>query len=280
MQLNYSRMASIQLVVGADTVIFGMSIPSDSVITSMKGEVHFIGEEINWKKACLYGLDGYIISVEDPDSPFAYDTFWDRFVPKAIGWGEGGMDLDNNTQNTLSFYEPGEATVEDIMDLGDQPERVFKHRGMRTVVNNPAGYNFVASDASTFFPVAAVPINVTKKYRIAQRESVLLFGAASPLLTDVTTSQKSSVGEETWAYLKYAADYLSDAFLSLIGDIEAGAESPYINILDDIEEELLPAIIEATAGDFDDMVYQIFGKLNVQATVVGRINTSSLSLAS
>ncbi len=268
------------LLVGGDTVVFGMSIPSDSVVTSQRGFVHFIGEEINWQKAALYALDGYLMNVTDPDTPKPYDQMWDRFVPKAVGWAQAGMDLDTNTQNTVSFYEPGEATVEDIMDLGELPERVFMHRGFRTVVNNPMGYNFVASDASTYFPVAEVPINVKRQYRVGQQESVLLYGAGSPLLTDVTVTQKSTLGEEVWAYMKYAGSFLEDAFLSLIGDIEVGAESPYIQILDGIEEELLPAIIEAVAGDFDDMVYQLFGQLNAQVTVVGDIDISSLSLKS
>lgn len=270
----------MNLVVGGDTVIFGMSIPSDSVVTSMRGFCHFIGEEINWKKAALYGLDGYLLATGDPDTPKTYDALWDRFIPKAIGWAQGGFDLDTAGQDSISFYEPGQATVEDIMDLGDLPERVYSHRGFRTVVNNPAGYNFVTADASTYFPVAEVPINVKKQYRVGQKESVLLFAGASPLLTDVTVTQKSSVGEEVWAYLKYAGSFLEDAFLSLIGDIEAGAESPYIEILDGIEEELLPAIIEAVGGDFDDMVYKVFGQLSAQVTVVGDIDISSLSLKS
>lgn len=280
MQLNFNRMSSILLQVGADTVLMGCSIPSDSVITSIKGKAHFIGEELNWKKASIYAMDAYVIGVEDPDLASGFDNLWDRFVPKAIGWATGGMDLDDTGVDTLSFFEPGEATVTDIMDLGTLPERVFKHRGFRTVVNNPAGYNFVASDASTYFPVAEVKINVTKKYRVSQQESVLLFGCASPLLTDVTVTQFSSAGEEVWAYMKYAADFLTQAYLALIGDIETGAESPFEDIMNDLELQLNPAIVEAVAGQFDDMVYTVFGMMNVQVTVPGHINTSSLSLAS
>ncbi len=280
MQLNYHRIASINLLVGADTVVFGCSIPSDSVITSMRGEVHFIGEEINWKKAALYALDGYIIFPEDPDAGTGYDSAWERFVPKAIGWANGGLDLDTESSNSVSFYEPGQATVEDIMDLGSVPERVFKHRGFRTVANNPAGYNFVASDLSTYFPIAVIPINVKKQYRVHQHESMLLFAGASPLVTDVTVSQKAMVTERTWGYLKYTADYLHMAFLALTGEVETGAESPYEDIMNDLENELNPPIIEAVAGDFDDMVYQLFGHLTVQVTVPGNFNVSSLSLQS
>lgn len=262
-------------------MICGISVPSDSVLTSVKGSVHMIGEEIQFKKAAVYALDGYMIGVEDADSPVVYDNIWDRFVPKAIGWAQGGLDIDTAGIDTLSFYEPGQATVEDIVDVGSTPERIFQHRGLRTVVNNPAGYNFVASNASTYFPVAEIPVNVTKKYRSNKdRENVVLFAASSPLLTDVTVTQKSSVSEETWAYLKYGADFLHQAYLSLIGDIEAGAESPFINILDDLEEELTPAVVEATAGDFDDMVFQIFAKMTFQVTVPGNFNVSSLSLQS
>lgn len=260
-------------------MLFGMSLPGDAVVSSQKGSVSLIGEEINWKKAALYGVDGYIIAVEDPDDAQTYTSLWDRFVPKAIGWGLAGMDLDTAAQNTLSFYEPGQATVEDILDIGTLPQRVFKHRGMRTVVNNPVGYNFVTSDASTYFPSAMIPINVNKKYH-TMHESVLLYGAASPLLTDVTVTEKSSATEEVWAYLKYTADFLHSAYLGLIGDIEAGAESPYENVMNDLEEELLPAILEVSAGDFDDMAYKAFCKFNAQVTVPGRFNVSSLSLAS
>lgn len=273
-------MAAINLQVGADTVIFGFSIPSDSVVTSMRGKAHFIGEEINWKKAAIYGMDAYLMGLDDPDSTDTYNALWDKFVPKAIGWANGGLELDTVSQQTTPFFEPGEATVEDILDLGDIPERVFQHRGFRTIVNNPVGYNFVASDASTYFPAAEVMIDVKKKYRVPQRESVLLFACASPLLTDVTVTSKSTVQTETWAYLKYAGTFLKEAFIALIGDIEAGAESPYENVMNDLEEELLPAILEVTAGDFDDMVYKVFGMLNVQVTVKGEFDISSLSLKS
>ncbi len=280
MQLNYHRICSINLLVGADTVCFGYSIPSDSVITAMKGEIHFIGEEINWKKAALYAFDGYIINPEDPDAQTGYNTAWERFVPKAVSWSNGVLDLDTESSQTLSFYEPGEATVEDIMDVGSLPERVFKHRGFRTVANNPAGYNFVTSDASTYFPIAVIPIDVKKQYRIHQHESLLLFAGASPLLTDVTVTQKAMVSERTWGYLKFTGDFLHMAYLALIGEVETGAESPYEDIMNDLEDELNPPIIEAVAGDFDDMVYQLFGHLTVQVTVPGEFNVSSLSLQS
>lgn len=280
MQLNYSRISAVTIAVGADTVLFGFSIPSDSVLTSVKGEVHMIGEEINWKKAAIYGVDGYIIGVEDPDTVKTYTLMWDTFVPKATGWASGGLNLDTGAQDTLSFFEPGQATVEDIMDLGQLPERIYKHRGMRTVLNNPIGYNFVASDASTYFPGAVIPLNVNKKYRVGQMESAVIFAGASPLLTDVTVTEKSTVTEETWGYLKYAADFLHMAYLALIGDVEAGAESPYENVMDDLEEELLPAITEVEAGDFDDMAYKVFSRMTAQVTVKGRFNVSALSLAS
>lgn len=280
MQLNFYRLSSIQLVVGADTVIFGVSVPSDSVITGVRGKVHMIGEEINWKKAALYAVDGYLIGTEDPDTPDSYGEIWDRFVPKAAGWSQNGLEIDTTAQDTLSFYEPGEATLEDIMMLGNLPERVFKHRGFRTVVNNPGGYNFVASDASTFFPVAEIPLDIKKKYGTGKRHSNLIFAGASPLMTDVTTTQKLSVTKEVWAFMKFAGTFLEYAYLALLGEVETGAETPYLDVMQALEEELNPPILEATAGDFDDMVYQVFGAMNVQVTVPGHLNVSSLALQS
>ncbi len=121
------RMSQVTTVAAADQVLFGVSLPSDSVVHDIRAKVHLIGNSpgVAWGLAHMYAIEGWILPVLDPDVGDDYDDIWDALVPKDTDVQT--LDLDTAALDTSGFYEPGEADWSSLFDVGLRPERLY-HR--------------------------------------------------------------------------------------------------------------------------------------------------------
>ena len=131
------RTTQVLVGVGSDQALFGLSLPSDSVLHDVRGKVHVMSEvQISFDQAIFYGFEMYLLPVLDPDAAANIDSLWDTLVPKQTD--TQGMDLDTGAADATPFYEPGEADWSTLLDVGLKPERLYRRERLLTMTDGAA----------------------------------------------------------------------------------------------------------------------------------------------
>ncbi len=196
-------------------------------------------EDIGITDVVMYGCEGWIARTEILTDYQDMNTLWDSAVPK----NQAGVQVldPNDAVIAESFFQLGEVALAQI--LGQEvlgPERIFQRESMLSFANAPSGFKDATPD--TYIPAQVFQINVGKKYTVRDFNG-LMFGIASP---DYAVADDNdiipvlgSVGTRQAFYaLQFLEEYMDMAMISLLGLTEAGAESPYVDVLTFIEELL------------------------------------------
>ncbi len=277
-------MSQIDLVTAGDEVMAGCLIPSECVQNNVWGEVHVISDiSMTWEDAMLYGADGWLIPDVDPDSSEPWDEVWDKHVDKAQDVSSGGFDLDIALADTGPVWEPGEVNLARIMDMSvlQDDHQWFRRRKMVTFASSPSGYEVVAAGADKYIPVDVFKVR-SRKNIMADVMSVSLFGLSLPANNAVTTAEGSTpANEKEWMQIKYLEVVLEQAWMHLVGLVEAGAETPWEDASLLIQSYLAPDVYEANAGSFGGGGgLTAYSTMTFDITVPGRREIKQLSAAS
>lgn len=263
-----------------DTVIFGVSLPSDSVIHDIKVNVEFLSAlantELSSRTVQPWAVEAWILPIDDPDATADFDDVWDTLVPKDTDVQT--LDLDAETADTSVFYEPGEVDWQKVFDLGIRPEMLW-HRHGDMSINNTEGLRFVDSQ-TPFEPKWQPGMNLKwrdkKRYRVRQ-PSVLLVAGGVPALDDLTTTVEAPLAENEWGRVKYMGDTIKMAMMDVLGIIEAGAETPWEDATDLLQRHLEPDILEETSSFYGSSGFLVHGDMIVDHSVVGELGIRSVS---
>ena len=272
------RMSQVDLTAGTDQVMFGISLPSDTVIHDIRAKVKVIGQThaINVGRAVMYAVEGWILPVQDPDAALGYDVLWDTLVPKDTDVQT--MDLDTGASDTSTFYEPGEADWTSIFDVGLRPERLYHRHRTLTIVDG-AVFRFQDNQTPFLVKYAAgdtFQIHLRKRLRVRQ-PSVLVFAAASPALDDTTATLQAALAENEWGQVKYAGHMLERAMLHVLGLVEAGAETPWEEATALLQKHLDPDVYEEVGAQFASENYDVYTEAMVDHSVVGELGKMAVS---
>lgn len=266
---------------GADIVVGGVLLPSESVLNNVWGDVHAVSLiSMDFDRAVLYGCSGYVLPVEDPNATNAFDTIWDTMVPKDTDFAAGALDLDAESANTSPEFEPGEPNINRLMDLqvNDQDLRWFHRRKMLSFATRPTGFDS-GDTPKSFIPADNFRVRSRKNIE-ADYHSAALLGFSSPGMDDVTTTSWVSAADSVhWMQLKYLDVTLEQAFMQLAGLVETGAETPWEEAAALLEDLLEPTVVEITAGDFTAPSWNVFAALTFDVTVPGLIAKQQISAA-
>lgn len=264
---------------GADSVLMGISLPSDTVINSisLRGGVvpDVAGVELASNVVTMYALEAWILPIDDPDATANFNDVWDSLVPKDTDVQT--LDLDAEEVDTQIFYEPGEVDWNAVFDVGIRPYRLWHHH--RTLsINNTMGMKFV--DSQTPFepkwqPGDEFSFRRKRPIRISQ-PSVLLIGAGVPASDDTTSTGESPLAENEWPRVKYLGDTLILALQEVLGLTETGAETPWEEAADVLQRHLDPDVFEADAGFFDAAAIRMYAEMVVDHSVVGTLSLRSV----
>lgn len=238
------RRNQISLGVGGDSVLFGISLPSDCRLNGLWAQVHVLSDAvIPITEARMYAIEGYVLPVLDPDSGASFDTIWDTLVPKDNDTDT--IDLDTGASDSQSFFEPGEMALEEVMDVGLQPQRIFGKSFFKTYANGAMRQE----DASINEWVLAdrVSIRIRKRYRVSQ-PSVVLFALGNPAMDDTTSPGGSALAENEWPRVKYMESTLEMALMQHFGLLDVGAESPFEDAAILLRKYIEPDVGENNAG--------------------------------
>ncbi len=265
-------------IVGTDEVMFGLSLPSDTVIHDIRAKISITNTlEHSIQQACRYAVEGWILPVHDPDAASTFDTLWDTLVPKDTDVQT--LDLDTGAADSTPFFEPGEADWSDLFDVGLRPERIYHRQKILTLPNG--GSIFTHQDVETPFTVIWIPgdsirIHIRRRLRVRQ-PSVVLFAIAAPQTDDTTTVQESALAEAEWGQVKYMEHVLERAMLHVLGVVETGAETPWEEATAIIQKHLDPDVREDSAGRFTASSYEFVFEAMVDHSVVGTLEKHAVS---
>lgn len=269
MQRMRARRTSQHVVAaGTDKVLVGISLPSDTVVHRVTGTTMIEPDGAqNLKRALFCMMEGYVLPVLDPDAGSTMDTIWDNLVPKDTDVTT--MDLDTAALDTTPFSEPGEADWSALLDLGLRPKKVYGDERMLTFANSPTGFHITSADVINFMPVATFNLGLDNgPFRVSQ-PSILCYALGSPNLDDTTATVEQAGTENQWGRHKYITELLNLAMHQLFGLTEAGAETPWVEAVDLLQQLLEPDVFEQTAGSFGSLAWTAFTRMIVEYSVAG-----------
>lgn len=275
-RLLAKRTAQIAVTVGTDQALYGVSVPSGSVIHDIKGDMHYLGLIKAQAAAVGAAIEGWILPIHDPDAATSFNTLWDTLVPKDTDTEV--IDIDTEASDTAPFYEPGEPDWTQMFDVGLRPRKVY---GFYDLMTPADGAITVFQDQETPFGIEWIPgrrkkIRVKKNMRVSQH-SVLVFGFGQPAYDDTTTQFETALAEDEWNRAKYLKDVIHEAMRHLFGLTEAGAETPWEEATALLKKLLEPDVQEATAGYFASTTFTVAGRLKVDMSVEGELEGFMLS---
>lgn len=263
---------------GSDRVLLNYPLPAHGVLNNVHLNIHVLGPEgVQFNQVVMYGLSGFVLPVPDPDSGIAVDTLWDNLVPKDIDSAQGVFDLDTGATDATPEFEMGEPDWSGIFDVAAmEPLEIFRRRKMLSTLNGMVNYEAVPAAADLWVPGDLVKTHVGRKVRVGT-PSMVLFGLSSPSLDETNQTTPTVPSETEWILLQYLEIALDQAFMYLIGLVESGAESPYLESAGFIAELLEDDAYEATAGGFSPVSWTVFSQGTFDITVPGRKVQSSIS---
>lgn len=239
MLIYMRRYGVVGVTVGSDAAIVAWPIPAGGSLVALKGEAHLVPQEdIGITDVVMYAMEGWICRTEVLSDFQAMQTLWNAAVPKDTALST--LDEDD-ASDSQSFFEAGLVNLAQVFGqevLG--PERVFQREKMLSFANAPSGFKDATPD--TYIPAEAFEINVRKKYTVRDFNGLLL-GVGSPDYAvandDDIIPQLGGLGTRQSFYaLRFLQEFMDMAMISLIGLVEAGAETPYTDILTFIQELL------------------------------------------
>lgn len=267
-----------QLCTAGDHVMGGAPIPSESSFNNLWGEMHVVGNAaISVLKASMYGVDGYLVPVEDPDSNTSYNSIWDNLVPKDNDVITGLFSSNPEDADADPAFEPGEPNLDALMGhqaMGADPQ-FYKRRKLLSFANTPSG--FEAGSPDTYIPRDIFKIRSSRKM-FADAHALAMVAISVPNMTDTSTSIWTTDSEPQWMQRKYLEMVLEQAWIDLVGLSETGAESPWTDASLLLEEFLEPDILEETADAFTVSAFNVWCYCTWDISVPGRLQVKSLSL--
>lgn len=273
------RRSQVDVSIGTDKVLCGMSLPSDSIVSDIKMTVEGADSGSVFKakdQAVMYGLEGYILPVHDPDAGTTLQVLWDQLVIKDTDTEL--IDLDTGATDATPFFEPGEINWNMVLDVGLRPQKIYGKYELLTFAS-PGQFRFqdnATPFAGEWTPTALVNVRIRRPLRIKQ-PSVLVFGWASPSMDDTTTTEETALTEPNWSQVKYMEETLERAHMTLIGLTEAGATTPYVEASALIKTHLEPDVFEEDADKYVGIGWRVFAEMMVGHSVKGRFGKTILS---
>lgn len=261
------RRIEVDIESGFDTVISGLSLPSDSILNGMWMTLHiFSNGVLPWTTALMYQIQGYILPVLDPDNAPSFDTLWDTLVPKDDDTDT--IDLDTAAADVDSMFEPGEMALAEVMDVGLQPEKIYSKQFLKTAANARLVQEEAGVLEWAFADVHKIRLGKRRRYR-CDGPSAVMYGLGNPSMDDTIQTPPNSLSENEWARVKYIGTVLEQALMQHFGLTEAGAETPWIEAAQLLRKYLEPDVVEENAASWGAAELRLFANVTYDVSVVG-----------
>lgn len=279
--LHGERMGLRATGTNADVVLTAFDLPAQSVLTGMSCKVDLTPISIAFERevALGYACAVALIELDDPDTEESYDDLLDRYMPKYTD--ADVINLDTAAADTSPFWEPGEASFEDVYDMAQQTKVLYRRKRLLTFAD-PGNRGFRFQPAESPFepqwtPAESFTIRINKRIR-TRKPSCLVVGLASPAFDDTTVTRHAHLGEKEWGQIQYAESTLERALMNQLVIEEAGAETPWVDASLVLRKHLAPNIEEATSASFLTESWNAYVWMQFSHTVPGRMSIKSVDL--
>lgn len=257
-----------------DRVFASILVPPGGAFQGVDIEIHCHAAETVIADAVLLGIDAYAIPMEDLDGALSYDQMWDRLVTKTSE-DVDTLDLDTAVADTDPDFEPGELDWNEVYQFGEAPERLYRFRKLFTAANYLPGL-FATGGATHYLPGMVKRIRV-RSGGTAKVTTAIMFALSSPVLDRTTTTSTAPGTEQDMLQLQLLKKTAEDAIYQLIGLVEAGAETPFIDAAAFIDKTLAPDVFEETSSQFKTTTWEVTAKSTFRMSVPGELSVGTLS---
>lgn len=221
-------------------------------------------------RACLYGLSGFVVEVDDPDTAVSYDHLWDSMIHKDLAEDYNILSIDTATADTNPEFEPGLIDLFQIFGSNLQGNmQIYQKREILTYPKKPISYN-PADD--TYVPTDAFKVHVRNGPSV-KSPSVAMFGFSSPGIAGVTTST-GDIGntptESQWIFTMYCEVFLYDMWKHLIGMTPSSSTNPYDAVSNWFATLMESMVQQYEADDFTTSNYKVHTKATWDISVIGK----------
>lgn len=273
MRMISTRYAQTLSIAATDTALFGISIPSGTIVNEIRARVRMIGIDhtLAFNNIVAYAVAMYVLPVLDPDLADTYDDIWDALVHKDADVEAGGLELDAAGLDTINFWEPGEFDMSNIYEVGLRPQKLFGRYKFMTandalmlVHNTESPFTIIWLAGDVF------EIRVKRRFYVSQ-PSVIVCAVATPATTDTVTTQPTAFAENKWGQIKYMRAVLERSLINAIGLTETGAETPWVEASALLSEHISPDVVEKTSGAFKASTFSILTEAAIDHSVEGEI---------
>lgn len=257
---------------GTDRVIAAMPVPPGGMLMGCTGVYHIVptGSKA-LTKVYLVPVRGYAFDMlEFSDiTDNNEDQIWDMLTPKDddVDVSEGSLDIDTSLDatETAPFEEPGEPDANKLFGLRDPYTVFYDIEHTISFASSPHGYADLATDQ--YYPTAIGQVT-WKGGRWFPTGGIAMVGAALPAMDDVTTTVPDGISTiaKMLAY-QHLDTAMEMAKPWLLGLSELGAETPWIEFAQLLEELTEPTVYEETAGEFNSDSLQITANFRWQVGV-------------
>lgn len=265
-----------QVTAGTDQAIWGLSLPRGTVLHDVKGTIA-IHEETNMLRSELtgYAAELQVVPIPDPDAGTSFNTLWNQLVPKDTD--AQVIDLDTVATDVTPFFEPGMTDWSQVLDIGKRPKKLYGRYKLLSMANGAVTIFRNDTNANVEY-VAGDNFSVRSKEKLrADQPSVLMMAIASPDLLDTTITDTTMLAENEWSRIKYGKQMLEQAMISLIALEEAGAETPWEDQVDLLQEYLEPDLFEGVADRFVSGQFTVLFDFKIGISVTGSLSLKTLS---
>lgn len=237
-------------------------MPDGSKLLAVRGELHVVGAEAApTNQLSAYGFSGEVIPIVDPDGGIDINTLWDNMVTKPIQMSETAgvstVDFDFDTTDPTPDTEPGEVDTNDMFGLLDPTKEIFAPHLEWMSFAKGAPIATTAGTPDTYTPRDYKTFNSTRRL-MADGPSYAMLAVSSPSLDNSDTTELTETPASAWGIMENVEMAMDQMLLMQTGIVEAGAESPYVDITTIIGDWLAPDMINPSSSLLDPMQHTVF----------------------
>ena len=270
----------INLTGNEDRVVADCPLPSECTQNNVWGEVHMMNNDGFFTDgAVVYGCDGFVVQHPDPDTPDSVDDIWGRMIEFDKAIANAAFDIDTASVSSQPHFEAGEPNINSLLDehAYNDDNHWYKRRKILSFANSPTGFHWVTGGVSTYSPRDMFKVR-SRRNITADVPSMSLVGMTMPGLSGTTSSVPNGPGSEAeWIQMKYLEVVLEQAWMFLVGLVEAGAESPWEDAAILVGHLLEPAPFEEDAASWFTDEFRIWSTWTFDVTVPGRRDFNVIS---
>ena len=269
------RMSQRNVLSGTDEVVAGFPLAPGGQLNNVWIKCSGSGATFNIPQAVMYGLTGFVVPLLDPDNVVTYEAIWDAQIPKDVANAAGVFDLDTEAADANPEFQPGRPDFSAVFQMASgDPKEIFRRRELVTFGKRPVAYADLATDQ--WVPTFAFDVHVSRQVRV-ETPSVVLFGFSNPNMGATTTSEPDSLTEKQWVQYTYLEMTLEQAWMNLVGLVEAGSETPWEEAAALVTELIERALFEENADYFQTGTWTVYTEATFDVSVPGRYEPGVLT---